>query len=208
MLRHIPKRSFVEGRWRNGLGVSWNIATQCVAGDIATQCVAGDIASRGDGEDFDWRFALARIDGDVDFSVYGPVDRVFTLVAGEGLTLDFGAGKVIEVDAVNVPHAYACDVPLHCRVKGRGPALALNLFTARGRWNAEVDVVALKGGTEVPLSCNAAVLLALEGDCEISRSGERLHLREGDAAEVRGQSELVASGGGYLYVGRLTLMSA
>ena len=154
------------------------------------------------------RFALARIDGDVDFSVYGPVDRVFTLVAGEGLTLDFGAGKVIEVDAVNVPHAYACDVPLHCRVKGRGPALALNLFTARGRWNAEVDVVALKGGTEVPLSCNAAVLLALEGDCEISRSGERLHLREGDAAEVRGQSELVASGGGYLYVGRLTLMSA
>ena len=195
MLRHIPKRSFVEGRWRNGLGVSW---------EIATQSVAGDIASRGDGEDFDWRFALARIDGDVDFSVYGPVDRVFTMVAGEGLTLDFGAGKVIEVDAVNVPHAYACDVPLHCRVKGQGPALALNLFTARGRWSAEVGVVALKFGTLAPLNCEAAVLLALEGDCEISRSGERLHLREGDAAVVQGPGAVATNGGGLLYVGRLT----
>lgn len=198
MLRHIPKRSFVEGRWRNGLGVSW---------DIATQGVAGDIASRGVGEEFDWRFALARIDGDVDFSVYGPVDRVFTMVAGEGLSLDFGSGKVIEVDALNVPHAYACDVPLHCRVKGQGPALALNLFTARGRWAALVEVISLKGETPVPLPCDSAVLLALEDDCEISRGGERLHLREGDAAVAQGQGALSVSGGGLLYVGRLTQSS-
>ena len=190
MLRRIPRQDFVEGRWRNGQGVSWNIATQ------------------GDDADCDWRLALARIDGDVDFSVYGPVDRVFTLLEGGGLSLAFADGAVVEVDQPHVPHAFACDLQLHCRVTGKAPALALNLFTARGRWSADVEIVALAGEVAVPLPGNAAMLLALEGGCDVSHGGERVHLREGDAAVVQGQGALTTNcRAGLLYVGRLTQLA-
>lgn len=190
MLRHIPQRDFVEGRWRNGLGVSW------------------DIASAGVGEDFDWRLALARIDSDVAFSVYGPVDRVFTLLDGEGLALDFGAGKVISVDRLHVPHAFACDVPLFCRMVGRGPALALNLFTARQRCRARVEVVPVDGVLDIALAGDTTLFMALQGSITLASSDTTIHAREGDAVVAASAAKVRATGqGGVLYVGHVSRLT-
>jgi environmental stress-induced protein Ves len=60
MIRLIPQVSFVEGRWRNGQGVSWEIASH----------------KKADAADFSWRFAKARIDNDVPFSIYPGMDRI------------------------------------------------------------------------------------------------------------------------------------
>lgn len=50
-MRIIRKSEFIEGRWRNGMGVSWDIAS-------------GPASSEG----FGWRFATALIERDVPFS--------------------------------------------------------------------------------------------------------------------------------------------
>jgi hypothetical protein len=72
MITVLPSSGFRQGRWLNGMGVSWDIAAEPESAGSA---------------DFTWRFAIARIDADVPFSRYSGVDRIFTLIEGEGLTL-------------------------------------------------------------------------------------------------------------------------
>ena len=80
-MRIIRKSELKEGRWRNGMGVSWDIASDPPGTD-----------------DFGWRLAIARIDADVPFSHYPSVDRVFTLIEGNGLDLEFEGGRTLAVD--------------------------------------------------------------------------------------------------------------
>jgi environmental stress-induced protein Ves len=168
----IRRSSLREGRWRNGLGVSW------------------DIASEPPGvETFGWRFAIARIDTDVPFSLYPDVDRIFTLIAGDGLRLDFEGRSSLIVERRFVPHVFACDIPTSCHLR-RGSCHALNLFTRRGQWSASVDV--LSSGCDI--SHDGPILLfALEGAADVNGQV----LGEGDAAvaadEVRADTE------GFLY---------
>ena len=134
MIAVLPAAGFREGRWLNGMGVSWDIAAEPREAGAAH---------------FDWRFAIARIDADVPFSRYASVDRIFTLIAGEGLTLDLDGQAPLVIDRRFVPHAFPGDVTTSCRLKS-GPCRALNLFLARGAWDfllvkASTISVAMKG---------------------------------------------------------------
>ncbi|HUQ36998.1 MAG TPA: HutD family protein [Aestuariivirga sp.] len=71
MMKILKSENYREGRWLNGLGLSWDIA--------AAPHDAG-------AQDFDWRMALARIDSNVAFSHYPNVDRIFTLIEGHALS--------------------------------------------------------------------------------------------------------------------------
>lgn len=172
----IRRSSLREGRWRNGMGVSW------------------DIASEASGvEDFGWRLAIARIDADVPFSLYPEVDRVFTLIAGKGLTLDFDGRPPLAVERLFVPHPFACDIPAFCRLRD-GPCHALNLFTRRGQWSVAVDV--LSSGAEI--SHDGPILLfALQGAADVNGQA----LGEGDGAVVATQARSDTEG--FLYVAKL-----
>ena len=174
IFRHSELR---EGRWRNGMGVSW------------------DIASDPPGtEDFGWRFAIARIDADVPFSLYPEVDRIFTLIEGKGLSLDFAGGRTLAVDKPFVPHPYACDVATFCRLTN-GPCRALNLFMRRGAWRAAVDV--LSSGAEI-VHDGPILLFGLQGAADV----EGVALGEGDAAIAEGR--VTADTEGFLYAARLS----
>jgi environmental stress-induced protein Ves len=156
-MRIIRKDDYREGRWRNGMGVSWDIAADVSPGD-----------------DFGWRFALARIDADVSFSAYPGVDRIFTLVEGGGLYLDFDGGRTLTVDRLHVPHPFPGDAALHCRLRA-GPCRALNLFTRRDSWSATVDV--LSSGAEIAHD-GPILLFALAGAADVNGAA----LGQGDAA--------------------------
>lgn len=175
-MRIIRKSEFVEGRWRNGMGVSWDIASD----------PAGS-------EDFGWRFAIARIDADVPFSSYPEVDRIFTLIEGNGLDLDFAGRSSLAVHRRFVPHPYPCDVPTFCRLRD-GPCRALNLFTRRGRWRAVADI--LSSGAEI-VHAGPILVLALQGAAGVNGHA----LAEGDAAVTAGS--LAAGTEGFLYAARL-----
>lgn len=178
-MRIIRKSELVEGRWRNGMGVSW------------------DIASDPPGlEDFGWRFAIARIDADVPFSNYPGVDRIFTLIEGNGLDLDFVGHPALAVHRRFVPHPYPCDVETFCRLRD-GPCRALNLFTRRGRWRAQADILSSAAEVSHP---GPILLFALSGAADVNGHA----LAEGDAAIAA--ERVAADTEGFLYAARLTAL--
>ncbi len=174
IIRHHDLR---EGRWRNGMGVSW------------------DIASEPPGkEDFGWRFAIARIDQDVPFSLYPDVDRIFTLIEGEGLDLDFEGRPTLAVHRRFVPHPYACDVKTFCRLRA-GPCRALNLFLRRGAWQASVDILS----TAAEIAHDGPILLfALSGASTVNGAA----LGEGDSCIAA--THVTAGTEGFLYAAKLS----
>jgi environmental stress-induced protein Ves len=187
MLRLIRRHEMVEGRWRNGMGVSWEIASHKEEGAA----------------DFSWRFAKARIDRDVPFSIYPGMDRVFMQLSGNGLDLKFETGEVLQVHKSFEPHAFACDVPLNCKLLD-GPCFDLNLFTARGDYEAQASVLNLNGMETLDLADIEAVFMALEGSVVLSGQGGAVHLRRGDAALASSEQTInVAGQKAKLFVGLL-----
>ena len=175
-MRIIRKSELVEGRWRNGMGVSWDIASDPPGSD-----------------DFGWRFAIARIDADLPFSNYPGVDRIFTLIEGAGLELDFEGHPSLAVHRRFVPHPYPCDIPTFCRLRD-GPCRALNLFTRRGLWRA--DAAILSSGVDVAHP-GPILLFALQGAADVNGRA----LAEGDAAVAA--NAVTADTEGFLYAARL-----
>ncbi|MCA3555601.1 HutD family protein [Aestuariivirga sp.] len=176
----IRKSEFVEGRWRNGMGVSWDIASEPASA-----------------EGFGWRFATALIERDAPFSLYPGVDRVFTLFEGDGLDLDFtseaGAPLSLAVPRLFAPYPFASDVPAFCRLR-QGPCRALNLFTRRERWSAAADVVS--GGADIAHP-GPILLFALKGAAAVDGHA----LAEGDAAIAADEATVGTEG--FVYVARL-----
>ena len=176
-MRIIRRSDLVEGRWRNGMGVSWDIASDPPGVD-----------------DFSWRFAIARIDADVPFSNYPDVDRIFTLIEGNGLDLEFEGHRSLAVHRRFVPHPYPCDVPTFCHLRD-GPCCALNLFTRRGRWRAAADI--LSSGAEIAHT-GPILLFALQDAADVNGHA----LAEGDAAIAA--DNVTTDTEGFLYAARLT----
>lgn len=177
-MKIIRIHEFSEGRWRNGMGVSW------------------DIAAEASGEEgFGWRFATARIEADVPFSIYPSVDRIFTLILGDGLALDFADGSRLCVEKRFVPHPFACDVSSFCRLKG-GPCMALNLFMRRGQWTADAGI--LSGGAEIAHD-GPILLFALEG----AAGADGQSLAQGDAVVTMGRVRTETEG--FLFAARLAM---
>ncbi|WP_161957147.1 HutD/Ves family protein [Aestuariivirga litoralis] len=176
-MRIIRSSDFTEGRWRNGMGVSWDIASDPPGTD-----------------DFGWRFAIARIEADVPFSNYPLVDRIFTLIEGNGLDLAFEGHRSLAVHRRFVPHPYPCDVPTSCRLRD-GPCRALNLFVRRGAWRAVADVLSSGADLAHP---GPILLFALQGAADVNGHA----LAEGDAAIA--SDAITADTEGFLYAARLS----
>jgi uncharacterized protein len=186
-MRVITPDNFKKGLWKNGRGVSWDIASE---------------PSRA-GAELGWRLSLAEIAESGPFSLYGPVDRVFTLVSGGGLSLNVG-GKTLTTPP-RQPLAFPCDVKTSCAVSG-GPCRALNLFTARGEWSAAARVIAISDVIEIALDGRACALFALQGESALASGGVAMSLGEGSAAVIGAgaQSVSAASRCGLLYAATLS----
>jgi environmental stress-induced protein Ves len=156
--------NYREGRWLNGLGLSWDIAA-----------AHPDAGAQG----FDWRMALAQIDSSVAFSHYPNVDRIFTLIEGKGLDLVFNDQEVLKIDKHFVPHEFAGDIKTAC-VVNNGPCHALNLFIRRGAWVALVRVLNAHDDLNI-ISAQTSLVFALQGSFKLIGSGilncgDALHL--------------------------------
>jgi environmental stress-induced protein Ves len=183
MIRIIRQEEYIEGLWRNGQGVSWEIASFKKEGAA----------------DFSWRFAKARIDHDVPFSIYPGMDRIFMMIEGQGMDLEFEGGKVLQVHERFVPHLFSCDVPLVCKLRG-GPSLDLNLFTARGKFRANCEVKKIRTSENFLTKSTVTVVYVLEGDCVLNGT----QMKAGDSAFIGGQSSVeIQSNKALLFLGHL-----
>lgn len=183
MLRIFPQSDLIEGRWRNGQGVSWEIAAHKEIG----------------APDFSWRFAKARIDNDVPFSIYPGMDRIFMMLDGGGMDLEFEDGKVLHVHEKFVPHEFSCDVPLNCKLL-QGPSMDLNLFAARDAFQVSAHVLHINAEHKFTTQDSTSVFYALESDCKLNG----VHLNQGDAAIAENEVSVVCQCDAVkLFVGKL-----
>lgn len=109
-----------ETPWKNGGGTTREIA----------------VFPSGAGFDtFDWRLSAAKVAGDGPFSTFPGVDRILTVLEGNGFDLDFGPAGTVHLTPASAPHAFAGDTACTARLIG-GAVGDLNLMLRRGRWRA------------------------------------------------------------------------
>lgn len=93
MYRFIPKDQFVTTPWKNGGGVTHEIAT--------------------DAPEWGWRLSIAEVASDGPFSRFDGMARILTVIAGAGLDLHH-AGGVIAARPM-VPVAFSGEMAIDCR---------------------------------------------------------------------------------------------
>jgi len=127
--------------WKNGGGVTWELAVHPAGASL---------------DDFDWRISLAEVAADGPFSRFPGVDRVLTVIEGEGLELTVD-GRATVLDAGSPPLAFAGEAAAAARLSA-GPIRDLNLMVRRGVWTA----TAARGLAETwPVPADRDLLFAL-----------------------------------------------
>jgi uncharacterized protein len=110
----IRSDDLVPRPWKNGQGVTWEIA----------------IDPPGSGlDDFRWRVSRARIEAEGPFSSFPGCERWITCVEGAGFALHFEDGVKLAVPPF-VPVRFAGDRPVLCRLAG-GPCTDINVIARR-----------------------------------------------------------------------------
>ncbi len=165
----VRKSDFSEGRWPNGAGVSWTIASS------PTNATPGSAH---------WHFATALIERTAPFSFLPGVDRVLTLVEGAGFRLHVDGLEEILVSQPFVPIPFPGDRPTQCHVEGK-PSKVLNLLFARTLLTAKVSVLKHGDCIDVPGHCELVLLFALADRAALSWEGKRAEINAGDAALFR-----------------------
>lgn len=122
--RLVLPRDYRSGVWKNGQGVSHDIA--------------GDPADASWSE-MVWRVAIAEIARDSDFSDLTGFDRTFMTMAGRGLILEPEGREAISVTSLHAPISFPGEWRIHCRLHD-GPAKAFNVMTARAKARHRVRV--------------------------------------------------------------------
>lgn len=165
-LRRLPAKGYVTLPWKNGQGVTDEI------------CLWPET---GDRESFDLRISRATIAGEAPFSAFPGVDRIITVIEGEGLRLEF-PDHATDL-APLTPYRFDSGLTPIGIPQG-GPARVLNVMVDRTTWS--FGTAKLMGGTAsmrlVP--GGFAVIFGLSGDCYLSTGTDTLNLTAGDTAII------------------------
>ncbi|TQC49482.1 HutD family protein [Rhodococcus sp. WS4] len=158
--------------WANGAGTTAEIATGA--------------ASR-------WRFSVAMLDGSSRFSPFPEVDRVFTVIGDQTVSLDFG-GAPTEIRRLT-PTPFAGERGPICAAEG--PTEAFNVMVHRSTTAASVDVVDVGPAHDVAADERVAVLvLVLDGrlttDLGPVEAGDCLLVERGSVG-TSGQASVVVA---------------
>ena len=170
----IRAASLTEKPWRNGLGVTRELASGAIGPDTLA----------------DWRLSLADINADGSFSDFAGMDRIFTVVDGDVvfLTVD---GRQHRMERFR-PFRFDGGSGAECSLP-TGPCRALNIMTRRGTWSAGLLIVELS--KKQPLAVRQQqFLVLLQGQAQAAGAEGQLTLDSYDTlvgsaapAEVSGR---------------------
>lgn len=164
-IRHILLQRYESQPWRNGLGISRTIA--------CGRDPDGTIA---------WSLSLTTIGADCPFSDYRGYDRVFTPVAGSGVTLAIDGRAPVRLDMVDRPFGFSGDACVECRLIG-GPVDVVNAMVLR-TWGVQT-VTVLHGHTpHYPVTAPIVLLHALHGPAEVTIAKRSCLLGTGDTLRL------------------------
>ncbi|MEY9843470.1 HutD family protein [Streptacidiphilus sp. MAP5-3] len=129
----------VASPWKNGGGVTREVAS----------------SPSGTGG-FDWRVSLADVADGGPFSTFEGIDRVITIVQGEGMALTVDGVETIVSERFQ-PFHFSGDAKTDCRLLG-GPLVDFNVMTRRGAVSATVTFV-----TEETALSGTVLVVAFDG---------------------------------------------
>lgn len=129
--------------WKNGGGSTQEIACWPAGATL---------------ENFAWRVSIARIASSGPFSDFPGVDRIITLLDGDGVHLH-GAGVDRRLDRPLEPFAFPGDVAIDCTLLGNASS-DFNVMTRRERMAADVRI--LRAAATTPVASHG-LLLAVRG---------------------------------------------
>jgi uncharacterized protein len=134
---HLRRAQYRSMPWRNGLGVTQEIARQPGAGD-----------------DFQWRLSLATVASSGPFSSYVGYRRSVSLIEGAGLKLAIGDHDPVVLDWLGATALFPGDAPTECTLIN-GPATDLSLVVREP--GAIISVIRIQGvaAPAVPLEAGA-----------------------------------------------------
>ena len=118
MYRFIPKNQFVTTAWKNGGGVTHEIAT--------------------DAPDWGWRLSIAEVASDGPFSRFDGMARILTVITGAGLDLHHADG-VIAARPMQ-PVAFSGNMAIDCH-RVAGLVHDFNVIYDPKRYAARVEVL-------------------------------------------------------------------
>ena len=170
--------------WRNGGGVTREVMS------------AGGSGSQG----FDWRISIAQVNEPGPFSTFSGVDRIITVVEGEGMDL------VID----GVEHALGLHELLRFDGASRssctrlaGPVRDLNVMTRSDRLSATVAIRDLSETRPIAVDGSQVLVLLAGSAVVVGADGSRAELHLLDAVCPRGEHVRLVEGSGRAAVVRI-----
>jgi len=130
--------------WKNGGGSTREIANWPPGSSI---------------DDFSWRVSIARIAASGPFSIFAGIDRLITLLDGDGVRLH-GAGVDHRLATPLEPFAFSGDAAIGCTMLGQASS-DFNVMTRRDELQAELRV--LRGAAKLTATPHG-LLLAWRGE--------------------------------------------
>lgn len=161
----LPASGYTEMPWRNGGGVTREIAIDPAPGAAAP---------------FRWRLSMADLAGPGPFSELPDVDRVLVLLAGDGVTLAIDGAAPVPLgrhEAIRFP----ADVPTELAMPP-GSGRDLNLMWDRTRATGAVEL--LGAGDHRDVDAPVAFAVALDGPADVAVDGAVHALGEQDGLRI------------------------
>ncbi|MCB8882863.1 HutD family protein [Acidisoma cellulosilytica] len=180
----IRAAAFQAMPWRNGGGTTWEIARGTFP----------EAPNGSKGADWHWRFSLAEIASDGPFSVFPGIDRLLTVISGEGIDLKIDDAAPRRLHA-GEDIAFRGEAAISCDLLD-GPTRDLNLMVDRrlarilpgrdgSRLQAEAGLILLYAVEEVGLAIETHELRLAPGEAVIGNAGATADIIAGRAVWAR-----------------------
>jgi environmental stress-induced protein Ves len=174
--------------WKNGGGHTREVAVFPPGADL---------------DSFEWRISLAQIGADGPFSTFSGVDRVLTVIKGEGLLLTVD-DRMLALDAASPPLAFPGEARVSARLTD-GAINDLNVMVRRDKWRARTRRLTVSGASDVAAKARVTLVLVLD-PLRVLRPGGAIDLAPLDAVLLEhGHSNLSLEGRGRTLISEISV---
>lgn len=142
--------------WKNGGGVTRELYSYPAAGDPAA---GGPAASSFD--NFVWRVSIAEVNQSGAFSTFPGIDRIITLLEGDGMQLLDDCGNHVLLSPLQ-PHSFRGEAQISVQLEGAA-CQDFNLMLRRGAATGTVEV--WRGDQTLPHGCD--LLFCVQGRWDV-----------------------------------------
>lgn len=120
-------------------------------------------------EDFDWRVSIATVDTDGPFSQFPGIDRVISILTGDGVVLSVAGHDPARLTTDSDPFAFPADVASSAALIA-GPITDLNVMVRRTEFAANVRRLRVEGSGEVQATAGTTLILCAEGQVALNEA--------------------------------------